>query len=250
MRRILGPVLSFALLISPFGLLANAYVDHNEFIARAAVDGLSTRGESLAVPFQHSLREFLEGAADMYQRSLDEYASDGTLEARASPVTVHVSMEGRVGENGEYKVPSTTLLSHFATLPPANAIERTKLEFTAPDKSWNPKVLYMDRTLEANGLQGTVYLMARQKKVGPRPVTVHIKVEGKPHKYKVQSNTVPLKNLAGNWPIPLQGLELILDEHGVERSLDMNKTIDENRIEGNEVTVMARRKGAGRGKGK
>ncbi|KAF6750209.1 hypothetical protein DFP72DRAFT_911360 [Ephemerocybe angulata] len=86
MRLILGPVLSLVLLIASFGLLANAYVDHDEFIARFAVDGLSTRGESLAVPFQHSLREFLEEAADVYQRSLDEYEG-GILEAR-TPRTV------------------------------------------------------------------------------------------------------------------------------------------------------------------
>ncbi|KAF5320515.1 hypothetical protein D9611_010724 [Ephemerocybe angulata] len=117
MRLILGPVLSLVLLIASLGLLANAYVDHDEFIARSAVDDLSTRGESLAVPFQHSLREFLEGAADVYQRSLDEY-EDGILERgrtrndreppRMATVEIHYKDQGRLGQS--YVSVHTTLL--------------------------------------------------------------------------------------------------------------------------------------------
>ncbi|KAF6756076.1 hypothetical protein DFP72DRAFT_1066900 [Ephemerocybe angulata] len=157
MRFILGPVLSLVLLISSLGLLANAYIDHDEFIARSTVDGLSMRGESLAVPFQHSLREFLEGAVDVYKRSLDEY-EDGILEARAREVTISI----RVGVNGKYehltrfKVQSNLGLRALAGMVPKEVIEpQGALYFTAiKNKKGDEQILKMGGTIDSNGLVG------------------------------------------------------------------------------------------------
>ncbi|KAF5320492.1 hypothetical protein D9611_010742 [Ephemerocybe angulata] len=215
------------------------------------------RGESLAVPFEHSLREFLEGAADMYQRSLDE------LEARApkpGEVLVHISIAGRPDNltprlPPPFYVKPTVLLKNVAVrlsaiIPPA------EVEFTMLGR---PGPLIMDRSIAGNGITSAeIHLTARQATGGvlpaPRTVTVHIKVEGKSESYgifEVQSNIVPLKNLSGNLPIPSEDVEFTIPgEHGVPRSLVMAKTIDENRIKGVEVYLTARRKGAEKGKGR
>ncbi|KAF5320397.1 hypothetical protein D9611_010758 [Ephemerocybe angulata] len=173
MRLILAPVLSLVLLISSLGPLANAYVDHDEFIARSAVDGPSTRGESLAVPFEHSLREFLEGAADVYQRSLDEY-EHGILEARAPRiVTVHIKTGGK--QYGPFSMQSNTTPLKALTVYISKIIPPEEVEFSVPDLhgGWKHQVPSMDQTLDANGLDGSVTaitLTARRKgdPTGPR----------------------------------------------------------------------------------
>ncbi|KAF5320491.1 hypothetical protein D9611_010741 [Ephemerocybe angulata] len=165
MRLIFGPVLLLALLISSLGLLANAYADHDEFIARSAVDALSTRGESLAVPFQHSLREFLEGAVDVYQRSLDEH-EDSILEARTPPRTVRVFLFYKHISRGPFSVPSYTVLKvlaqHLQSEMPPEAVEFTL------DADARGAALFMDQTIDQNGITDSIlHLGARRK--GPPP---------------------------------------------------------------------------------
>ncbi|KAF6750285.1 hypothetical protein DFP72DRAFT_911531 [Ephemerocybe angulata] len=62
--------------------IAYAHSDRENInFARNLVDEMSTRGSSVEVPFQHSLREFLEGAVSAHRRALDsDYGAD--LEAR------------------------------------------------------------------------------------------------------------------------------------------------------------------------
>ncbi|KAF6750148.1 hypothetical protein DFP72DRAFT_851839 [Ephemerocybe angulata] len=240
MRLIFGPVLSLVLLISSLGLLANAYI----FIARSAVDGLSTRGESLAVPFEHTLREFLEGAADVYQRSLDEY-EDGILEARApQEVDVMLFVDGKY--HGPFKMkPSTVPLEDKRI----HSILRTKhVEFTVLDSATGQRrVLYIDKSLAANGITNSVVSLTARRL--PRQVTVDITVPGElsSGRLLVQSNTVLLQDLAVHIPnslIPRKDLDFAIpDEHGVLMSLGMGLTIDGNGIKDDEIHLTARTKG-------
>ncbi|KAF6750158.1 hypothetical protein DFP72DRAFT_851851 [Ephemerocybe angulata] len=162
----------------------NALVqDHDEFIARSAVDGLSTRGESLSVPFEHSLREFLEGAADVYQRSLDEY-EDGILEARAArQVTVWVKTKGH--RRGPFTLQSNfEPLRNLATpISKIHGCAPEEVEFSVPDLSggWKHVVLEMDRTLDGNGLDPNVNeVTLTARKIGaPGPKTVPLFPAGK-----------------------------------------------------------------------
>ncbi|KAF6748765.1 hypothetical protein DFP72DRAFT_1173990 [Ephemerocybe angulata] len=73
--------------------IAYAHSDReNVNFARNFVDELSTRSSSVEVPFQHSLREFLEGAVSAHRRALDsDYGAD--LEAR-STYTVEIGLGG------------------------------------------------------------------------------------------------------------------------------------------------------------
>ncbi|KAF6742671.1 hypothetical protein DFP72DRAFT_1053902 [Ephemerocybe angulata] len=64
---------------------AFAYLDYNELDARDYADSLLVERNTVEVPFQHSLRSFLEGAAAAYQRTLDDH--DDLLEARANEKT-------------------------------------------------------------------------------------------------------------------------------------------------------------------
>ncbi|KAF6760997.1 hypothetical protein DFP72DRAFT_1062714 [Ephemerocybe angulata] len=62
-------------------ITAYAYSDLEKVDARDLMDELSTRSSSVDVPFQRSLREFLEGAVSAHRRALDsDYGAD--LEAR------------------------------------------------------------------------------------------------------------------------------------------------------------------------
>ncbi|KAF5331897.1 hypothetical protein D9611_008997 [Ephemerocybe angulata] len=95
MRFTLAPLVS--LLFGASYLIANAtaysYNDYNELDARHQIDDiLSERGfglearETVDIPFQPSLRAFLEGAVTAHRRSMSEYEEH--LEARAAKIDV------------------------------------------------------------------------------------------------------------------------------------------------------------------
>ncbi|KAF6743922.1 hypothetical protein DFP72DRAFT_1052478 [Ephemerocybe angulata] len=74
---------------------AFAYLDYNELDARDFTNSLLVERNTVEVPFQHSLRSFLEQAADAYRRALDDH--DDLLEARSDSVSpkiiLHVNGE-------------------------------------------------------------------------------------------------------------------------------------------------------------
>ncbi|KAF5331241.1 hypothetical protein D9611_013144 [Ephemerocybe angulata] len=61
---------------------ASAYLEYNELDARDYTNSLLVERNAVEVPFQHSLRSFLEEAADAYRRALDDH--EDLLEARAN----------------------------------------------------------------------------------------------------------------------------------------------------------------------
>ncbi|KAF5313651.1 hypothetical protein D9611_010078 [Ephemerocybe angulata] len=65
---------------------ASAYLDYNELDARDSTNSLLVERNTVDVPFQPSLRSFLETAADAHQRALDDH--DDLLGARNGMVTV------------------------------------------------------------------------------------------------------------------------------------------------------------------
>ncbi|KAF5341220.1 hypothetical protein D9611_005923 [Ephemerocybe angulata] len=100
MKFTLAPLVS--LVFGASYLIANAtaysYIDYNELDARYQIDEvLSERGfglearETIDVPFQPSLRAFLEEAVTAHRRSMSEY--ENHLEARAM-ITVHANIPG------------------------------------------------------------------------------------------------------------------------------------------------------------
>ncbi|KAF5319770.1 hypothetical protein D9611_012861 [Ephemerocybe angulata] len=98
MKLPLAPLVS--LLFGASYLVANtiaySYHDYNELDARYQIDDvLSERGfglearETIDVPFQPSLRAFLEEAATAHRRSMSE---NEDLEARADPINVYIKI--------------------------------------------------------------------------------------------------------------------------------------------------------------
>ncbi|KAF6755274.1 hypothetical protein DFP72DRAFT_868518 [Ephemerocybe angulata] len=88
----------------------------NVNFARNLVDEMSTRSSSVEVPFQHSLREFLEGAVSAHRRALDsDYGPD--LEARNSyEVTVQLGASPDSKHSGgswDGSTPASALLLSF-----------------------------------------------------------------------------------------------------------------------------------------
>ncbi|KAF6745204.1 hypothetical protein DFP72DRAFT_926709 [Ephemerocybe angulata] len=68
---------------------ASAYLDYNELDTRDSTNSLLVERNAVEVPLQHSLRSFLEAAADVYQRALtDEHPT-------MVKVTVHVRYKGK-----------------------------------------------------------------------------------------------------------------------------------------------------------
>ncbi|KAF6743917.1 hypothetical protein DFP72DRAFT_1079333 [Ephemerocybe angulata] len=55
---------------------AFAYLHYNELDARDSTNSLLVERNTIEVPFQHSLRSFLDGAADAYQRALTDEHKD------------------------------------------------------------------------------------------------------------------------------------------------------------------------------
>ncbi|KAF6748866.1 hypothetical protein DFP72DRAFT_1174047 [Ephemerocybe angulata] len=159
MRLMLGPVLSLVLLIASLGVLANAYVGHDEFIARSAVDGLSMRGESLAVPFQHFLREFLEGAADVYKRSLDEY-EDGILEARVRNVAVMIRVMETAVMPRSRMVQSNTLIRDLITPDVIRRFFRGDVTWWLNNGPDRVRELRMNESIDQNQLEGGVLTLS------------------------------------------------------------------------------------------
>ncbi|KAF6747386.1 hypothetical protein DFP72DRAFT_1174899 [Ephemerocybe angulata] len=77
MKFAFAPILGLLLCIST----ATAFVDYDEVDGRSFVDDLSVRGEAVAIPFQPSLRAFLEEAVTAHRRAIE---STNELEARDS----------------------------------------------------------------------------------------------------------------------------------------------------------------------
>ncbi|KAF6753860.1 hypothetical protein DFP72DRAFT_1127522 [Ephemerocybe angulata] len=77
MKFAFAPILALLLCIST----ATAFVDYDEVDGRSLVDDLTVRGEAVSVPFQPSLRAFLEDAVTVHRRAIE---SINELEARDS----------------------------------------------------------------------------------------------------------------------------------------------------------------------
>ncbi|KAF6743933.1 hypothetical protein DFP72DRAFT_858190 [Ephemerocybe angulata] len=75
---------------------AFAYLDYNELDARDSTNSLLVERNTVEVPFQHSLRSFLEEAADAHRRALDDH--DDLLEARSDTVSAKIILR----LNGEW----------------------------------------------------------------------------------------------------------------------------------------------------
>ncbi|KAF5320500.1 hypothetical protein D9611_010767 [Ephemerocybe angulata] len=128
------------------------------------MDGLSMRGESLAVPFQHSLREFLEGAVGVYKRSLGEY-EDGILEARVPrPVTVIIEIMDTGTFLPQRTVPSNTVLRELVSPEVVHSLGRPGLpaggvSFTTVDQH-GQRHLRMAKTIDENHLLDPIIFLA------------------------------------------------------------------------------------------
>ncbi|KAF6748813.1 hypothetical protein DFP72DRAFT_1049358 [Ephemerocybe angulata] len=86
MKFSLAPLATLAVAASSLFLSAYAHVEYDELNARSIVDSygydsLSARSDTIDVPFQHSLRSFLEEAVVAHRRALEP---EDQLEARAN----------------------------------------------------------------------------------------------------------------------------------------------------------------------
>ncbi|KAF6755569.1 hypothetical protein DFP72DRAFT_896054 [Ephemerocybe angulata] len=81
------PIPSILLGLLSLSTYASAYLDHNELDARDSTNSLLVERNTVDVPFEPSLRSFLEGAAHAYQRALDDH--DELLEARDEKIRIH-----------------------------------------------------------------------------------------------------------------------------------------------------------------
>ncbi|KAF5320553.1 hypothetical protein D9611_010684 [Ephemerocybe angulata] len=83
MKFSFAPLATLAVAASSLFLSAYAYVEYDELNARSIVDSdsLSGRSDTIDVPFQHSLRSFLEEAVVAHRRALE---AEDQLEARAN----------------------------------------------------------------------------------------------------------------------------------------------------------------------
>ncbi|KAF6755576.1 hypothetical protein DFP72DRAFT_896071 [Ephemerocybe angulata] len=82
------PIPSILLGMLSLSTYASAYLDHNELDARDSTNSLLVERNTVDVPFEPSLRSFLEGAAHAYQRALDDH--DDLLEARNEKVKIRL----------------------------------------------------------------------------------------------------------------------------------------------------------------
>ncbi|KAF6748832.1 hypothetical protein DFP72DRAFT_554476 [Ephemerocybe angulata] len=101
MKSPLAGIVGLALCTALFVKGAFAQVEYDELDARSAIDvpfaDISER-HIVDVPFQPSLRSFLEGAADAYRRALDERGDE--LAARESGIEVNVHKQDGKRANG------------------------------------------------------------------------------------------------------------------------------------------------------
>ncbi|KAF5320558.1 hypothetical protein D9611_010674 [Ephemerocybe angulata] len=85
MKFSFAPLATLAVAASSLLLSAYAHVEYDELNARSIVDygydSLSARSDTIDVPFQHSLRSFLEEAVVAHRRALEV---EDQLEARAN----------------------------------------------------------------------------------------------------------------------------------------------------------------------
>ncbi|KAF6748804.1 hypothetical protein DFP72DRAFT_915510 [Ephemerocybe angulata] len=112
MKFSFAPLATLAVAASSLFLSAYAYVDYDELDARSIVDSygydsLSARSDSIEVPFQHSLRSFLEEAVVAHRRALDD---EDQLEARAN-VNVNFRLDPP-GEIRHLSLATTTPIGH------------------------------------------------------------------------------------------------------------------------------------------
>ncbi|KAF6742459.1 hypothetical protein DFP72DRAFT_1054009 [Ephemerocybe angulata] len=113
MKFAFAPILGLLLCIST----ATAFVDYDGVDGRSS---LSVRGEAVAVPFQPSLRAFLEEAVAAHRRAIE--GTNGELEARDSvSIMVAVRYGAEAGvirpkrDEGQFKrtAPLTEVVEYF-----------------------------------------------------------------------------------------------------------------------------------------
>ncbi|KAF6741325.1 hypothetical protein DFP72DRAFT_1180954 [Ephemerocybe angulata] len=135
-----SPSRLITLFITVAGLLftTNAHVGYNELESRSTIDD---RSSAVNVPFQPSLRAFLEEAVVAYKRSLVAPELEEILEARNLDVTFFHSVQGAWVVPG--LSPSTTeyLLSQEAIkkLPRLSRSKRWMLKYNG--KRWSARNL-------------------------------------------------------------------------------------------------------------
>ncbi|KAF6748766.1 hypothetical protein DFP72DRAFT_1143874 [Ephemerocybe angulata] len=110
----------FGVLLAAFSLLSavNAYSDYNEYDTRSIGEGLgySNLGarDTVNIPFQHSLRDFLEEAVSAHRRALDY-----DLLERRSDVSISLTWKPKFDK----------LKSAQVTLPITSTVGELKKEF-------------------------------------------------------------------------------------------------------------------------
>ncbi|KAF6765590.1 hypothetical protein DFP72DRAFT_205413 [Ephemerocybe angulata] len=112
--------------------IAYAHSDHeNVNFARSFVDELSTRSSSVEVPFQHSLREFLEGAVSAHRRALDsDYGAD--LEARDTCTVVVQEIPGLRARPPHFSLEVNRNTKASKILEMANTFHKKKAQSLKP----------------------------------------------------------------------------------------------------------------------
>ncbi|KAF6750270.1 hypothetical protein DFP72DRAFT_911501 [Ephemerocybe angulata] len=86
MKFSFAPLATLAVAASSLFLSAYAYVNYDDY----GYDNLGARSNSIEVPFQHSLRSFLEEAVVAHRRALDD---EDQIEARANMINVNFRLE-------------------------------------------------------------------------------------------------------------------------------------------------------------